>query len=116
VVSGWLCTTEGVFAVFNCPCWELPGFVELMDVCEVNLLMAPRPMLFESAESDPCFLFKYTKQAFARVQAGYKVFGAEGATDHATFPGGHAVSGKKAYPFIDKVLGGKAADAGGAKP
>ena len=32
VVSGWMCTTEGVFSVPNCPCWCLPGFVELMDV------------------------------------------------------------------------------------
>ena len=55
VVSGWMCTTEGVFAVPNCECWELPGFVELMDVCEVHLLIAPRPLLFESAEQDGCF-------------------------------------------------------------
>jgi dienelactone hydrolase len=110
VVSGWMCTTEGVFEVFNCPCWELPGFVELMNVCEVNLLMAPRPVLFESAESDPCFPFKACKQGFERIKAGYKVFGAADATEQATFPGGHAVNGKKAFPFIDKVLGGKAAD------
>ena len=47
VVSGWMCTTAGVFSVPNCPCWQLPGFVGLMDVCEVNLLIAPRPVLFE---------------------------------------------------------------------
>ncbi len=29
VVSGWMCTTEGVFAVPNCECWELPGLVRL---------------------------------------------------------------------------------------
>ena len=29
VVSGWMCTTEGVFAVPNCECWELPGLVQL---------------------------------------------------------------------------------------
>jgi hypothetical protein len=55
VVSGWLCTTAGVFSVPNCECWCLPGFVELMDVCEVHLLIAPRPVLFESAEQDGCF-------------------------------------------------------------
>lgn len=110
VVSGWMCTTEGVFAVFNCPCWELPGFVELMDVCEVNLLIAPRPVLFESAESDPCFLVRYTRQGYARIRAGYKVFGAENAAAHDTFPGGHAVHGTVAYPFLDRALGGHAAE------
>ena len=112
VVSGWMCTTEGVFAVFNCPCWELPGFVELMDVCEVNLLIAPRPVLFESAENDPCFLLRYTRQGFSRIRAGYQVFGAEGKATHDVFPGGHKVHGTLAYPFLDKILGGTAADAG----
>jgi len=109
VISGWMCTTEGVFAVPNCACWELPGFVELMDVCEVNLLVAPRPVLFESAESDPCFLLRYTLEGFARIRAGYKVFGAEAACAHDVFPGGHMVHGKMAYPFLDQALGGQAA-------
>ena len=29
VVSGWMCTTEGVFAVPNCECWELAGLRRL---------------------------------------------------------------------------------------
>jgi pimeloyl-ACP methyl ester carboxylesterase len=112
VISGWMCTTEGVFAVYNCPCWELPGLVELMDVCEVNLLLAPRPVLFESAESDPCFPLRYTRQGFARIRAGYTVFGAESAAVHDVFPGGHRVHGIVAYPFLDRILGGQAAGAG----
>jgi pimeloyl-ACP methyl ester carboxylesterase len=109
VISGWMCTTEGVFAVFNCPCWELPGFVELMDVAEVNLLVAPRPVLFESAESDPCFLLRYTREGFNRIRAGYSVFAAPEAPVQDVFPGGHKVHGAMAYPFLDKILGGKAA-------
>ncbi|MBN2579866.1 MAG: acetylxylan esterase [Pirellulales bacterium] len=109
VVSGWMCTTEGVFSVFNCPCWELPGFVDLMDVCEVNLLIAPRPVLFESAEEDPCFPVKFTRQGFDRIRAGYKVFGAEKACVHDVFPGGHVWHGMESFPWIDKILGGKSA-------
>ena len=109
VVSGWMCTTEGVFAVPNCPCWELPGFVELMDVCEVHLLIAPRPLLFESAEQDPCFPIEYTRQGFARVRAGYRVFGAEDKVQQDVWPAGHEWHGDMAYPLIDKALGGHAA-------
>jgi dienelactone hydrolase len=110
VVSGWMCTTEGVFAVPNCPCWELPGFVDLMDVCEVHLLIAPRPLLFESAEHDNCFPIKYTRQGFTRVRAGYRVFGAEDNVRQDVWPAGHEWHGDMAYPFIDKALGGHAAD------
>jgi len=110
VVSGWMCTTEGVFSVPNCACWELPGFVELMDVCEVHLLIAPRPVLFESAEFDSCFPIRYTKGGYARIRAGYRVFGAEDACRQDVWPSGHEWHGVVAYPFVDKVLGGRAAD------
>jgi hypothetical protein len=111
VVSGWMCTTEGVFSVPNCKCWCLPGFVELMDVCEVHLLVAPRRLLFESAERDGCFPIRYTKQGYARIRAGYKVFGAEEAVAQDTWPAGHEWHGAVAYGFVDKVLGGHAAQA-----
>lgn len=109
VVSGWMCTTEGVFSVPNCKCWCLPGFVGLMDVCEVHLLVAPRPLLFESAERDTCFPVRYTRQGYARIRAGYKVLGAEDAVKHDVFPGVHEWRGVASYPFVDKALGGHAA-------
>jgi acetyl esterase/lipase len=112
VVSGWMCTTEGVFSVPNCPCWELPGFVELMDVCEVNLLIAPRPVLFESAEQDGCFPIRYTRKGFARIRAGYQVFGAAAAIQQDTWPAGHEWHGQQAYPWVDQTLGGQAATQG----
>lgn len=110
VVSGWMCTTEGVFAVPNCECWELPGFVELMDVCEVHLLIAPRPLLFESADQDPCFPIRYTREGFARVQAGYRVFGAEENVQQDVWPSGHEWHGVMAYPMIDQALGGRSSE------
>jgi len=109
VVSGWMCTTAGVFSVPNCECWCLPGFVELMDVAEVHLLIAPRPVLFESAEQDGCFPVRFTKEGFARIRAGYKVFGAEDAVAQDIWPAGHEWHGVLAYPFVDKVLGRHAA-------
>ena len=110
VVSGWMCTTDGVFSVPNCVCWELPGFVDLMDVCEVHLLIAPRRVLFESAEYDTCFPIRHTKEGYARIRAGYKVFGAEDAASQDVWPAGHEWHGVVAYPLVDEVLGGRAAE------
>ncbi len=109
VVSGWMCTTEGVFSVRNCPCWRLPGFVELMAVCEVHLLIAPRPLLFESATRDNCFPVEHTKAGFQRIRARYALFGAQDAVRQDVFEGIHEWHGKVAYPFVDAVLGGHAA-------
>lgn len=111
VVSGWMCTSEGVFSVPNCECWQLPGLVELMDICEVHLVIAPRPVVFESAEFDDCFPIRYTREGFQRIRAGYKVFGAEEAVTQDIWPAGHEWHGAVAYPVIDKALGGRAAAA-----
>jgi len=110
VVSGWMCTTAGVFSVPNCACWELPGLVELMDICEVHLLVAPRPLLVESAEQDGCFPIRYTKEGYQRLRAGFRVFGAEEAVTQDTWPAGHEWHGAMAYPLVDEVLGGHAAE------
>jgi dienelactone hydrolase len=109
VVSGWMCTTEGVFSVPNCVCWQLPGLVELMDACEIHLAIAPRPVVFESAELDGCFPIRFTREGFRRIRAGYKVFGDEGAVVQDIWRAGHEWHGAVAYPTVDKVLGGHAA-------
>jgi predicted peptidase len=111
VVSGWMCTTEGVFSVPNCACWELPGLVNLMDICEVHLLIAPRVLVAESADRDTCFPVRFTKQGFQRIQAGYEIFGAGNAVGQDVFPGVHEWHGAVSYGRVDGVLGGHAGKA-----
>ena len=108
VVSGWMCTTYGCLAVPNCECWELPGFFTLMDVCEVNLLIAPRPVVFESSLRDPCFPINDCRDGFARIREGYNVFGAKDVVSQDTWDAGHEWHGELSYPMMDQVLGGSA--------
>jgi len=104
IVSGWMCTTEGVLRVPNCPCWMPPGLLGLCDIAEVHILIAPRPLLIESATEDPCFPIDATRKGFDMIRRGYAVFGAEDKVKHHTFPGGHAWNGGQAYAFIEKAL------------
>ena len=106
VVSGWMCTHEGCLAVPNCECWELPGFFTLMDVCEINILMAPRPVVFESSLYDDCFPIKYCREGFARIREGYGVFGAKDDVAQDTWDAGHEWHGELAYPMMDRSLKG----------
>jgi hypothetical protein len=110
VVSGWMCTTKGCLAVPNCECWEMPGFFTLMDVCEINLLLAPRPVVFESSLRDGCFPINYCREGFARIRAGYAVFGAEDAVWQDIWDAGHEWHGELAYPIMDAVLKGNVRD------
>ena len=108
VVSGWMCTHEGCLSVPNCECWEMPGFFTLMDVCEINLLLAPRPVVFESSLRDQCFPIHHCRDGFARIRTGYSVFGAKDLVSQDTWDAGHEWHGELAYPMIDEVLKGNA--------
>ena len=104
VVSGWMCTTEGVLRVPNCPCWMPPGLLELCDIAEVHILIAPRPLLIESATEDNCFPIADTRNGYRKIVRGYDVFGVPMNARQHTFPGGHAWNGAIAYEFMEKAL------------
>ena len=108
VISGWMCTTEGCLTVPNCVCWELPGLFTLMDICEVNILLAPRPVVFESSLRDDCFPINHCRDGFARIRAGYAVFGAKDDVWLNIWDAGHEWHGELAYPVMDSVLQGNA--------
>ena len=108
VVSGWMCTTEGCLTVPNCVCWEMPGFFTLMDVCEINILMAPRPVVFESSLRDGCFPINHCREGFARIREGYRVFGAQDAVSQDVWDAGHEWHGERAFPMMDEILNGEA--------
>ena len=110
VVSGWMCTTKGCLTVPNCECWEMPGFLTMMDVCEINLLFAPKPVVFESSLRDPCFPINDCREGYVRIRAGYAVFGAKDAIWQDIWDAGHEWHGELAYPMIDGVLKGNARD------
>ena len=107
VVSGWMCTTEGVLRVPNCPCWMPPGLLDLCDIAEVHILTAPRPLLFESAIEDGCFPIDATRAGYEKVRKGYEVFGAANKVRQHTFSGGHAWNGGESYAFMEEALLGK---------
>ena len=82
-----------------------PGLLELCDIAEVHILIAPRPLLFESAIADACFPIRYTEEGYRKVLRGYSVLGAPENVRQHTFPGGHAWNGGVAYDFISRALG-----------
>ena len=81
----------------------------IMGGLDTEVSEATTNVLIESAQFDGCFPIRYTREGFARIRAGYRVFGAEDAVRQDVWPSGHEIHGKMAYPFVDRVLGGRAA-------
>lgn len=82
----------------------VPHMYEYADAPDVAGLIAPRPLLVESAVNDTVFRFRFSRQANQQLEKIYKAAGAEGNLEFDIFLGEHSFSGNKAFSFFDKYL------------
>lgn len=80
-----------------------PGEYALVDLADLQGLLAPRPMLVEIGLYDACFEADYTLVNQRQLERIYKAAGA--AIDLDLFPGPHGWGGNKSEAFFTKHLG-----------
>jgi dienelactone hydrolase len=106
VVSGALnVMQERIAKPYSCGAQIIPGLLNIGDVPEVGLLIAPRPCVWETGLDDELIPTKWADIAIARMRTAYKALGAEDQLKLDCFMGGHQWSGHVAYPVLEKVLG-----------
>lgn len=69
---------------------------------EVAALIAPRPLLIISGESDPIFPIAATRQAYTDLEKVYAVLGVSDNLENDFFDGPHAWSNRKTLSFLKK--------------
>ncbi|MHB9024191.1 MAG: alpha/beta hydrolase family protein [Armatimonadota bacterium] len=82
-----------------------PGLYKLVELPDLQGLIAPRPLLIGIAVQDECFLLDTAMECYHRLEA---IYAAGGATKHLhfdLFPGGHAWGGNKSVEFFSKYIG-----------
>lgn len=91
----------------NCDCNYVPHLWEAADMSDIAALIAPRPLLIESARQDPL----NGPRGMANVDEQYAItagaYGLLGAADHLahdTFDGGHMWHGTEALDWLDRWL------------
>ena len=89
----------------HCPCNYIPGLHRFGELYDIAGLIAPRPVLVESAHRDPIFPRLAVKRAVARTRRIYALFGQRNLVETDYFEGRHQISGRKAYTFLQKHLG-----------
>ena len=106
VVSGYL-NKFGSFAISNghfCGA-QLPiGILQHGELDDIACLIAPRPLLIESATNDRVFLIEASRDASKKVKSAYKVINSEKYFDTDEFNGSHEWSGAKAFNWMDQWL------------
>lgn len=72
----------------RCPCTNAAEIADRVDLPELALLIAPRPLEVVVGQSDPEFDFAESRDAFRTVSATYSALG--GTAKWSPHPGGHA--------------------------
>lgn len=87
-----------------CECNYIPRILEYAEMSDLAALIAPRPLLIESGISDDLLPVEATERAFGTVRGAYALLGVAERIEKDIFPGGHAFSGQRAFPFFERWL------------
>jgi dienelactone hydrolase len=107
VISGAMnCMQERVGVRYSCGAQIIPGLLQYGDVPEIASLIAPRACLFEVGARDALMQKRWVDEASRRIGAAYTALGDREQFQLDRHDGGHVWHGERAYPFLEKALGG----------
>lgn len=101
-----------IFEVFGfrdinyCGMQITPGLFELVDLADLQGLLAPLPLLVDIGIHDECFRLESSMSCYTRVAEIYASAGASDRIDLDLFPGPHSWGGNKSVAFFDRYLRG----------
>lgn len=84
-----------------------PGLHSLVDVPDLQGLLAPRPLLIDIGLLDDCFKIETSSQCFERLSQIYDAANASAHLELDLFPDNHGWGGNKSRAFFNRHLRGK---------
>jgi len=104
-ISGFFCSYASSFlSQAHCGCGYVHGLLRELEHVDIAALIAPRPLLIESATRDPLFPVDVARENFAQLRKIYGIAGAEDRLVHHIFEGEHEISGVVAFDWLKKRL------------
>ncbi|MEI7026095.1 dienelactone hydrolase family protein [Paenibacillus sp. y28] len=105
VLSGYVNTfRDSILSIRHCVDNYVPGLLQVGELPDLVGLIAPRPLLVESGEADRIFPVHGSKAAISRLAEIYGFFNASEQLVHDLFEGGHEISGRLAYDWLEQQL------------
>jgi dienelactone hydrolase len=83
----------------------IPDLLRYAEMPDIIGLIAPRPLFIEAGLNDHLFPLRGTEKALATLRAVYDAAGVPQLLSSDLFPGGHEISGERAYPWLEQQLG-----------
>jgi len=81
-----------------------PGLFKLVDLPDLQGLLAPRPLLVDIGVYDTCFKIDTSLACYRQVERIYRAAGAADNLELDLFPGEHSWGGNKSVAFFRKHL------------
>jgi dienelactone hydrolase len=82
-----------------------PGLYKLVDLPDLQGLLAPRPLLVDIGARDTCFTIDTSLAAYRRLEAIYRAAGAADKLELDLHPGEHGWGGNRSVAFFGRHLG-----------
>ncbi|MEM7676649.1 MAG: alpha/beta fold hydrolase [Myxococcota bacterium] len=112
VVAGYLASNRRTHLERkHCICQYIPGLLRLMDIDDVGLIAAPKPMLYVSGRKDREFPIDQAQSSFRHIRRGYRALGAEDSAELVVHGGRHEWKSPPAIQFLKKHLAPSGASA-----
>jgi len=90
----------------SCGSQIIPGLLKFGDYAEIGSLIAPRPCVWETGSTDNLIVPRWDELFRSRMRRAYQALQAADKLRFDRFEGGHAWSGRIAYPLFDEFLKG----------
>jgi len=100
----WACF--GIRDINYCGMQVAPGLYKLVDLPDLQGLLAPRPLLVDIGAYDACFRADSAMPCYRQVERIYAAAGASDRLHLDLFPGPHGWGGNRSEKFFGKYLGG----------
>ncbi len=88
----------------HCPCNYVPGIMEHMEMPDLAMLIAPRPLLIVNGEQDWGFPIETAREAFEIVKKIYEKAGAPDNCRHIIGPEGHRFYANISWPVFKEFI------------
>lgn len=94
----------GIRDINYCGMQIAPGLYKLVDLPDLQGLLAPRPLLVDIGANDNCFKVDTAMECFKKLEKIYAEAKASNKLQLDLFPGGHGWGGGKSVEFFKKHL------------
>ena len=95
---------KSIMPIYHCCCNYVPGFLEHFEMCDLAMLIAPRPLLVVCGQDDDIFPLDGVRAAFDTVRQIYRAAGSPDNCHMAVGQGGHRFYPEEAWPIFETMI------------